>query len=82
MGKESSVTRFEVLMEAKIHPMHIRHYGMETYGGGVGCGGIATLKCNIDPRKGYVTTMSQALNSQGKGPDYPLNKSGWGPVTA
>jgi hypothetical protein len=56
VGKESLVTRFEVFIEAKIHPMHIRHYGMEAYGGGVGweCGGIATLKFNIDPRKRYV----------------------------
>lgn len=61
VGKESLATRFEVFIEAKIHPMHIRHYGMETYGGGVGCGGTATLKCNIDPRKGYVTTMSRSV---------------------
>jgi hypothetical protein len=40
----------------------------------VGCGGIATLKFNIDPRKEYVATMSPALYSQGKGLDYPLNK--------
>jgi len=29
VGKESLVTRFEVFIEAKIHPMHIRHYGIE-----------------------------------------------------
>ena len=74
MGKKSLVTRFEVFIEAKIHLMHIRHYGMEAYGGGAGCGGIATLKFNMDRRKGYVATMSQAPYSQGKGPDYPLNK--------
>jgi hypothetical protein len=82
VGKRSLVTRFEVFIGAKIHPMHIRHYGMEAHGGGVGCGGIATLKFNIDPRKGYVATMSQALYSQGKGPDYPSNKTGWGPGVA
>ena len=38
MGKESLVTRFEVFIEAKIHPMHIRHYGMEAFG--VGWGGV------------------------------------------
>jgi hypothetical protein len=35
VGKGSLVTRFEVFIEAKIHPMHIRHYDMEAYGGGV-----------------------------------------------
>jgi hypothetical protein len=29
-----------------------------------------------------VATMSQALYSQGKGPDYPSNKTGWGPGVA
>jgi hypothetical protein len=38
VGKESLVTRFGVFIEAKIHPMHIRHYGVEAYGGGVGWG--------------------------------------------
>lgn len=51
--------RSEVFIAAKIHPMHIRHYDTEAYGGGVGYGGIASLKFNIDPRKGYVATMSQ-----------------------
>jgi len=39
---------------------------MEAYGGGVGCGGTATLKFNIDPRKGYVATMSQRYTPKEK----------------
>lgn len=66
VGKESLVMRFEVFIEAKIHPTHIRHNSMETYGGGVRSGGISTLKFNIDPRKGYVATKSQCCTLKEK----------------